>query len=117
MTIGTASSAMISGCRTICSPWNPIEPIGERGAVCGDLDHRQAPGDARLIARAAKFHQQLLTRDLHRRELFEPGPQPLQLAPLEERGLELDTVGAVVDPGSARLDELASRSSRRGREP
>ena len=23
MMIGTASSAMISGCRTICSPWNP----------------------------------------------------------------------------------------------
>jgi hypothetical protein len=26
---------------------------------------------------------------------------------LQERGLELDAVGAVVDPGSARLDELA----------
>jgi hypothetical protein len=31
---------------------------------------------------------------------------------LEERGLELDTVRAVVDPGSARLDELASRDHR-----
>src|SRR5260370_22868464 len=28
---------------------------------------------------------------------------------LEERGFELDTVGAVVDPASARLDELAGR--------
>src|SRR5467141_3852822 len=32
---------------------------------------------------------------------------------LEERGLELDAVGAVVDPGSARLNELAGRDHRR----
>jgi hypothetical protein len=32
---------------------------------------------------------------------------------LEERGLELDAVGAVVDPGSARLHELAGRDHRR----
>src|SRR5262249_22226548 len=30
----------------------------------------------------------------------------------EERGSELDTVGAVVDPDSARLDELAGRDHR-----
>src|SRR6516162_3534473 len=60
-----------------------VEPIAERSAVCGDLDRHQAPGDARLIARAAEFHQQLLARDLHRRELLEPGPQPLQLAPTD----------------------------------
>jgi len=29
MTIGTASSAMISGCRTICSPWNPTSLPGQ----------------------------------------------------------------------------------------
>jgi hypothetical protein len=34
-------------------------------------------------------------------------------ASLEERGLELDAVGAVIDPGSARLDELAGRDHRR----
>ena len=60
-----------------------IEAIAERGAVCGDLDYRQAPGHAGLIARGAEFHQQLLARDLHRRELLEPGPQPLQLAPTD----------------------------------
>src|SRR6267142_1243571 len=32
---------------------------------------------------------------------------------LEERGLELDAVGAVVDPVAARLDELAGRDHRR----
>src|SRR5207244_2046305 len=58
-----------------------IEAIAERSAVCGDLDHRQAPGDAGLIARGAEFHQQLLARQLHRRQLLEPRPQPLQLAP------------------------------------
>jgi len=31
---------------------------------------------------------------------------------LEERGLELDTVGMVVDPGPARPDELAGRDHR-----
>ena len=31
---------------------------------------------------------------------------------LEERGLELDTMGTVVDPASARLDELAGRDHR-----
>ena len=31
---------------------------------------------------------------------------------LEERGSELDAVGAVVDPGAARLDELAGRDHR-----
>src|SRR5205823_649145 len=46
-----------------------------------DLDHHQAPGAARLIARGAEFHQQFLTRQLHRRQLLEPRPQPLQLAP------------------------------------
>ena len=34
---------------------------------------------------------------------------------LEKRGLELDTVSAVVDPASARLDQLAGRD--RGRVP
>src|ERR1700730_2555726 len=34
------------------------------------------------------------------------------LRSLEERGFELDTVRAVVDPGSARLDELAGRDHR-----
>src|SRR6202030_868049 len=60
-----------------------IEPIAEGGAVCGDLDHDQAPGAARLIARSAELHQQLLARDLHPRELLEPGAQPLQLAPTD----------------------------------
>src|SRR5260221_39055 len=32
---------------------------------------------------------------------------------LEERGSELDAVRAIVDPGSARLDELAGRDHRR----
>src|ERR1700730_9662257 len=32
---------------------------------------------------------------------------------LEERGSELDAVGAVVDPAAARLDELAGRDHRR----
>src|SRR5690349_22266614 len=58
-----------------------VEAIAERSAVCGDLDHRQAPGDAGLITRGAEFHQQLLARQLHRRQLLEPHPQPLQLAP------------------------------------
>jgi hypothetical protein len=35
---------------------------------CGDLDHRQAPGDAGLVARGAEFHQQLLACQLHRRD-------------------------------------------------
>jgi hypothetical protein len=60
-----------------------IEAIAERGAVCGNLNYRQAPGDARLVACGAELHQQLLARDLHRRELLEPGPQPLQLAPTD----------------------------------
>jgi hypothetical protein len=51
-----------------------VEAIAERGAVCGDLDHRQAPGGAGLIAGGAEFHQQLLARQLHRRELLEPRP-------------------------------------------
>ena len=58
-----------------------IEPIAERGVVCGDLDHGQAPGDAGLIARGAEFHQQFLARQLHGRQLLEPGPQPFQLPP------------------------------------
>jgi hypothetical protein len=32
---------------------------------------------------------------------------------LEKRGPELDAVGAVIDPGSARLHELAGRDHRR----
>jgi hypothetical protein len=60
-----------------------IEPIVERGAVCGDFNDDQAPGAARLIARGAELHQQLLARDLHHRELLEPSPQPLQLAPTD----------------------------------
>src|SRR5580693_6352784 len=71
-----------------------IEPIAERSAVCGDFDHRQAPGATRLIARGAEFHQQLLARDLHCRELLEPGPQPLQLAP-PDCPLLGDTVAAL----------------------
>ena len=51
-----------------------IEAIAERSAVCGDLDHGQAPGDAGLIARGAEFHQQLFARQLHRRQLLEPRP-------------------------------------------
>ena len=39
-----------------------IEPIAERGALCGDLDHDQAPGGAGLIARGAELHQQFLAR-------------------------------------------------------
>jgi hypothetical protein len=58
-----------------------IEPIAERGVVCGDLDHGQAPGDAGLIARGAEFHQQFLARQLHGRQLLEPGPQSFQLPP------------------------------------
>ena len=34
----------------------------------------QAPGRAGLIARGAELHQQLLARELHRRELLEPRP-------------------------------------------
>jgi len=51
-----------------------IEAIAERSAVCGDLDHGQAPGDAGLIARGAEFHQQLFARQLHRRQLLERAP-------------------------------------------
>jgi len=41
-----------------CLPqFGAIEPIAERGAVCGDLDRDQAPGGAGLIARGAEFHQ------------------------------------------------------------
>jgi hypothetical protein len=54
-----------------------IEPIAERGAVRGDLDHRQAPGGTGLIARGAEFHQQLFARQLNRRQLLNPRPQPL----------------------------------------
>jgi hypothetical protein len=43
-----------------------IEAIAEGGGVCGNLDYRQAPGQAGLIARGAEFHQQLLARQLHR---------------------------------------------------
>src|SRR5580704_15580259 len=32
-----------------------IEPIAERGAVCGDLDRDQTPGGSGLIARAPSF--------------------------------------------------------------
>src|SRR5436309_15252168 len=41
-----------------------IEAIAEGGGVCGDLDYRQAPGNAGLIARGAESHQQLLARQL-----------------------------------------------------
>src|SRR5690348_1231664 len=58
-------------------------PIAETGVLCGNLDLDQAPGGARLIARGAELHQQFLTRQLHRRELLEPRPQPLQLAPTD----------------------------------
>jgi hypothetical protein len=58
-----------------------IEPIAERGVLCGNLDRDQAPGGAGLIARGPEFHQQFLTRERHRRQLLEPRPQPLQLAP------------------------------------
>jgi hypothetical protein len=58
-----------------------IEAIAEGGAACGDLDYCQAPGGAGLIARGAEFHQQLLAGQLHRRQLLEPRPQPLQLTP------------------------------------
>ena len=65
-----------------CLPqFGAIEPIAERSAVCGDRDHDQAPGCTGLIACSAEFHQQLLTRQLHRRQFLEPHPQPLQLAP------------------------------------
>src|SRR5580693_6146048 len=42
-----------------------IEPIAERGAVCGDLDRDQTPGGAGLIARGTEFHEQLLARERH----------------------------------------------------
>src|SRR5690348_17836535 len=71
-----------------------IEAIAERGGVCGDLDYRQAPGHAGLIARDAEFHQQLLARQLHRRQLFEPRPQPFQLA-ASHRPLLSDAVAAL----------------------
>jgi hypothetical protein len=71
-----------------------IEPIAERGAVCGDLDRDQTPGGAGLIARGTEFHQQLLARERHCRELPEPGPQPLQLPP-PHRTLFGDAVAAL----------------------
>ena len=58
-----------------------VEAIAEGGAVCGHIDNDQAPGDARPIARGAEFHQQLLARHLHCRQLLEPRAQPVQLAP------------------------------------
>ena len=71
-----------------------IEPIAERGAVCGDLDRDQTPGGAGLIARGTEFHEQLLARERHCRELPEPGPQPLQLPP-PHRTLFGDAVAAL----------------------
>jgi pyruvate dehydrogenase (quinone) len=64
--------------RSCLSQFGAIEPVAERGVVCGNLDRDQAPGGAGLIARSAEFHQQFLTRQLHRRQLLEPPPQPLQ---------------------------------------
>ena len=58
-----------------------IEAIAEGGAVGGDLDRDQTPGGAGLIARGAELHQQLFAREHHCRQLLEPHPQPLQLAP------------------------------------
>src|SRR6266550_4871654 len=58
-----------------------IEPIAESGLLCGNRDRDQAPGGVGLIARGAELHQQFLTCQLHRRQLLEPRPQPLQLAP------------------------------------
>ena len=57
-----------------------IEPIAERGVLCGNRDRDQAPDGAGVIARGAEFHQQFLTRQPHCRQLLEPRPQPLQLA-------------------------------------
>src|SRR5438105_8921543 len=71
-----------------------IELIAERGAVCGDLDRDQTPGGAGLIARGTEFHEQLLARERHCRELPEPGPQPLQLPP-PHRTLFGDAVAAL----------------------
>jgi hypothetical protein len=58
-----------------------IKPIAESGLLCGNRDRDQAPGGVGLIARGAELHQQFLTRQLHRRQLLEPRPQPLQLTP------------------------------------
>ena len=67
--------------RAHLSQLGAVEPIAEGSAVCGHLDHDQAPGFAELIARRAEFHQQFLARQRHGQELLEPNPQPLQLPP------------------------------------
>ena len=80
--------------RAHLSQLGAVEPIAEGSAVCGHLDHDQAPGFAELIARRAEFHQQFLARQRHGRELLEPSPQPLQLPP-PDRALFSDPVQAL----------------------
>src|SRR5215813_11993650 len=71
-----------------------IEAIAESGVLGGNLDRDQAPGGAGLIARGAELPEQLLAGERHCRELFQPGPQPLQLAP-PDCPLLGDTVAAL----------------------
>lgn len=57
-----------------------IEAIGEPGTFLVDLHGDKPPRGRDLALRTAELHQERIARELHRLQLREPRPQPLQLA-------------------------------------
>src|SRR5882762_10067581 len=58
-----------------------IEREAESGVVGRHFDIDQTPCSSGFGARGAELHEQFLACELHRRDLFETRPQPLELAP------------------------------------
>lgn len=50
MTIGTASNAIIRGCLTICSPWNPNGPLNGVAAVGAGYSRGLSKGEPHYAA-------------------------------------------------------------------
>ena len=57
-----------------------VETVGERRVLIVDLHLDEPPAGRILAARRAELHQQLFVRERHAGELFQPRPQPLELA-------------------------------------
>src|SRR5271156_536364 len=71
-----------------------IESEAQRPGFLVDIGLDQTPGGRRLRARGAEFHQPLVRRYLHKRELFQSRPQPFQL-PAPHRPLLGYAIGAM----------------------
>jgi hypothetical protein len=77
------------------------------GLLLDDLEHRFAEGPHQLLCVDRPD-----AADHPGAEIFLDPVNRRWRRNLEERGFELDIMGAVIDPGSARLDKLAGRDHR-----